>query len=357
VQDRAMDRIDQSIDRSRILAVKLGFASALATPVYVGLAYLALVGALSFVALSNATSLTSLGAAMLVMLRSLSYGQSLQSAYVSVSGGAPVIDELSRRLDALEEGHELDGEELVEQVGTLVAEHVSFSYVPDQRVLHDVSFSILPSEIVGIVGPSGGGKSTLVQLLLGLRAPDEGRVLADGRDIASFQREDWARKVTFVPQAAHFINGTVADNIRFLRNGVTTDDVERAARLAHLHNDICGFAEGYDREVGDQGGHLSGGQQQRLAIARALVEQPDVLILDEPTSALDVRSEHLIRTTLLSLKEQMTVIVVAHRLSTLDICDRIMVIQDGRLMGLDTPERLEEASDFYREALALSRLR
>ena len=133
--------------------------------------------------------------------------------------------------------------------------------------------------------------------------------------------------------------------------------MERAARLAHLHDDIAGFPEGYERQVGEHGGHLSGGQQQRLCIARALVEAPDVLILDEPTSALDVRSEHLIRSTLLGLRAQMTIIVIAHRLSTLDICDRIMVIQAGQLRGFDAPKRLEETSEFYREALRLSRLR
>jgi len=108
--------------------------------------------------------------------------------------------------------------------------------------------------------------------------------------------------------------------------------------------------------VGAKGDHLSGGQQQRLCIARALVEQPDVLILDEPTSALDVHSENLIRTTLLELKEHMTVIIIAHRLSTLDICDRIMVIQEGRIVGFDSPDRLEASNAFYREAVALSGL-
>jgi ABC-type bacteriocin/lantibiotic exporter with double-glycine peptidase domain len=117
------------------------------------------------------------------------------------------------------------------------------------------------------------------------------------------------------------------------------------------------FAEGYERQVGDRGNQLSGGQQQRLIIARALVERPDLLILDEPTSALDVRSEALIRDTLSDLRAHMTIVVIAHRLSTLDICDRLMIIQDGHLRGFDTPENLELESDFYQQALALSGLR
>ena len=170
-------------------------------------------------------------------------------------------------------------------------------------------------------------------------------------------RAEWARKVTFVPQQAHLVAGTVADNIRFFRDDVSDEQVAEAARLANLHDEVLAMVDGYDRQVGEQGSHLSGGQQQRLIIARALVEDPDVLILDEPTSSLDVRSESLIRKTLDQLRERMTVIIIAHRLSTLDICDRIMVIQDGELKAFDTPENLEKDNDFYREALALSGLR
>jgi len=357
VQDRAQNWIGAAIEKAQKASASLQFASGLANPVYTGLAYLAVVGALGVVAASSSTNLTSLGAAMLVMLRSLSYGQSVQTAIVGIAGTVPAIEELQRRLDVFEAGRRIDGGQPVGYVGPVTMEDVSFAYNPGRPVLRDVSFALLPNEIVGIVGPSGAGKSTLVQLLLGLRAPDTGRVMAGGRDITTLDGAEWARKVTFVPQAAHLIAGTIADNIRFLRDGVSQEEVERAARLAHLHDDVSGFPEGYDRQVGERGGHLSGGQQQRLCIARALVEQPDVLILDEPTSALDVRSEHLIRNTLLQLKDRMTVVVIAHRLSTLTICDRIMVIKDGELKAFDTPLRLEQSSDFYREALALSGMR
>jgi ABC-type multidrug transport system fused ATPase/permease subunit len=357
VQRPVGSRIAALIDRARERAVRLQFAQGLTAPLYTGLAYLALLGALALVATSDATSLTSLGASMLVMLRSLSYGQALQGAHTNVSSSVPSIEELQRQLTVFETGRRQDGGQHIESVGELRAEGIVFSYPGGPPVLRDISFSIDPHEVVGIVGPSGGGKSTLVELLLGLRDPDRGQILLGGEDIGRFAKAELARKVTFVPQAAHLISGTVADNIRFLRDGVTQADVERAARLAHVHDDISGFADGYEHQVGERGSHLSGGQQQRLCIARALVEQPDVLILDEPTSALDVRSEHLIRTTLQGLKERMTVIVIAHRLSTLDICDRIMVIQSGEMRGFDTPTNLEQSSDFYREALVLSGLR
>lgn len=358
VQNAAEAALARDIEHSRERARRLMFAQGLATPAYVGLAYIALIGALAFVAASDAASLTSLGAVMLVMLRSLSYGQALQTSFVAVASTAPVIAELMRQLEQFEAAAAQDDGEPVGSIGVLAAEHVSFGYVDHEGpVLHDISFEIPPHTVVGIVGPSGSGKSTLVQLLLRLRPPDVGRILSDGRDIRQFAASEWARRVTFVPQDAHLITGTIEENIRFMREGVTSEDVERAARLAHLHDDIVAMPGGYLRALGEEGARLSGGQQQRLTIARALVEHPDVLILDEPTSALDVRSEHLIRTTLERLREQMTIIIIAHRLSTLEICDRIMVVQGGQLVGFDAPDALERSNEFYREALALSGMR
>jgi ATP-binding cassette subfamily B protein len=231
---------------------------------------------------------------------------------------------------------------------------VTCAYPESDAVLHDVSFDIAPREIVGIVGPSGGGKSTLVQLILGLRDPQQGAVLADGRDIRELDKAAWSRRVTFVPQQGHLIADSIAENIRFMRDDVDDDRIVWAARMAHLHEDVKSMPGGYRRQVGVNGGNLSGGQQQRLCIARALVEDPDVLILDEPTSALDGRTEHLVRETLKDLRQQMTVIIIAHRLSTLDICDRILVMQKGRVVAFDSPDVLRRSSDFYREALLLS---
>jgi ABC-type multidrug transport system fused ATPase/permease subunit len=357
VQDAAKSHVGALIEQVRERTKRLQFAGGLTTPAYTGLAYSALLAALAVAWLSNASSLTSLGAAMLVMLRSLSYGQALQGSYVTASASAPAIDQLRGQIESMEAGRRHDAGHPVGEMGAIAADHVWFAYTPGEDVLRDVSFTINPGEIVGIVGPSGSGKSTLVQLLLGLRDPTRGTVSSDGRDLCDFDRAELARKVTFVPQAAHLIAGTIADNIRFFRSGVAQERIEEAARLAHIHDDVVGFPGGYARQVGEHGGHLSGGQQQRLCIARALVEDPDVLIMDEPTSALDVRSEHLMRTTLVKLRGRVTVIVIAHRLSTLDMCDRIMVIQEGRLMGFDTPAALEQSNAFYREALSLSGMR
>ena len=357
VQSQATEQIVDLIGRNEATAQRLTFLRGLVPAVYTGMAYLALVGALAAVAVIDSASLTSVGAVMLIMLRSLSYGQALQSSVTSINATLPFLGSLDDELARFREARVKDHGQVIGSVGELRLDDVSFEYTTDTPVLRHVSAAIDPCEIVGVIGPSGSGKSTLVQLLLGLREPTSGLVLADGRDIRVLSRTEWARKVTFVPQEAHLIAGTVADNIRFLRSDVTQEEIEQAARLANLHDDVLAFAEGYDRQVGERGSHLSGGQQQRLIIARALVEHPDVLILDEPTSSLDVRSEHLIRQTLEGLREKMTIIIIAHRLSTLDSCDRLMVIYDGELKAFDTPDNLEKDNDFYREALKLSGLR
>ena len=353
VEARVRSLVDQNESATRRLSIMQGLLPA----IYGGMAYVALVVALAVISMSDSADVGSAGAAMVVMLRSLTYGKSLQTVSADIHAALPFVQQLQEELASYQASAVVDHGAPVDTLGTLALENVSFAYVPGQLVLKNISIEIDPREVVGVIGPSGSGKSTLVQLLLGLRSPTSGRVLADGREVALFSRAEWARKVTFVPQDAHLVAGTISDNIRFYRDDITQAEIEQAARLANLHDDVSGFPEGYDRQVGEGGGQLSGGQQQRLIIARALVEQPEMLVLDEPTSALDVRSESAIRATIEQLRERMTIVIIAHRLSTLNICDRLMVIQDGELVGFDTPELLESSSDFYREALALSGLR
>jgi ABC-type multidrug transport system fused ATPase/permease subunit len=357
IRDEVERRLDEVVDRGARIAQRHQFVRGALPISYTGIAYVAVAGALVAIGQIESADIAAVSSVMLLMLRSLSYGQALQTSSATITSALPFIERFNRDIDRYRDAGEVDLERPITALGRISLESVTFEYVPGTPVLGNIDLTIEQREIVGVVGPSGSGKSTLVQLLLGLREPVTGVVTADGRDIREFSKREWARTVTFVPQEAHLISGTIADNIRFLREDVTQEMVEEASRLANLHDDVAGFAEGYDRQVGEQGSHLSGGQQQRLIIARALVENPDLLVLDEPTSSLDVRSEHLIRQTLNTLREKMTVVIIAHRLSTLEICDRIMVIQDGELKGFDTPENLEKTNDFYREALILSGMR
>lgn len=320
-------------------------------------ALLLIVACVAVIELANIGRLGAIGGVVLVMIRSLSYAQVLQNAYQAFHATAPQLeilrDEIERyRLAAVDRG----GEPCA-RIGDIEFDRVGFHYEPGIATLTELSFSVARGEIVGIVGPSGAGKSTLVQLLLRLRDPTEGRILVDGRDVRGLSLSDWYRRVAFVPQHTWLFAGSVAENIAFFREDVARESIERAARRANLHDEVVAMPGGYDSFVGERGGQISGGQRQRLCIARALVEEPDILVLDEPTSALDVRSEALIRDTLSELAPRTTVFVIAHRMSTVEICNRIMVLHEGRLEGFDEPARLAASNEFYREALELSGIR
>jgi ATP-binding cassette, subfamily B, bacterial len=357
VQQPVRRRLDKLIAATTVSNRRVNFLNQFIPTIFTTAAFLALLGGLGVVSAVGVSDLASIGAVTLIMLRLLRSAQETQSNLAQINAAAPFLEQLDAELERYRRAKARDGGQSMTHVGTLRLVGVGFEYHTDVPVLRDVDATISPGEMIGIVGPSGSGKSTLVQLLLRLRPPTTGAVTAEGQDIRELAREQWSRRVTFVPQQAHLIAGTVADNIRFFRDEIPDERIEYAARLANLHDDVMGWEGGYERQVGEQGGQLSGGQQQRLVIARALVEQPDVLILDEPTSALDVRSEYLVRGALEALRDQMTVIIIAHRLSTLDNCDRIMVVMDGELKAFDTPDRLAETNEFYRDALAMSGIR
>ncbi len=348
--------VDQAANVSE-LGYRVGLRTALIPAIYQGVAMMLIVGALAIVYGAGVTGLASLGGVVLIMIRSLTSAQGVQSAIQGMHAAAPYVEVLQDEKQRFRTAGVPEGGDPISKLTAIEFRDVSFAYEPDVPVLHDVSFSTRPGEIVGIVGPSGAGKSTLVQLLLRLRDPVSGSILADGRDVRELSLDDWYQRMTFVPQDASLFAGTVADNIRFFREDVEQSAVEAAAKLAHIHDDIMAWPLGYETPVGERGGQLSGGQRQRLCIARALVGDPDVVVLDEPTSALDVKSESLMRKTLENLAPSKTVFVIAHRLSTLSICERTMVILDGRMQGFDTPEQLESTNPFYREALVLSGMR
>ena len=232
---------------------------------------------------------------------------------------------------------------------------MSFAYGADAALsLEGVSLTIGAGETVGVIGPSGAGKSTLVQLLLGVRDPTTGSVTVGGVDLTDVDRSWWTRRVAYVAQDALLFTGTVAENIRFLRDDIDDDALRRAAEQAHVLAEIEALPESFGTHLGERASQLSGGQRQRLSIARALVGRPELLILDEPTSALDVRSESLIRQTIADLHGETTVVIIAHRMSTLEMCDRLLVVEDGRLVAAGTPRELREGNEFYRQALELS---
>lgn len=335
-------------------ALRLGnFTSTSAPVIYQTLALVFLVVAVGAVELAGGENVTSLGAAVLLLLRGLAYGQQLQTSLQSLANSLPFLDALHERNRLYVQNAEHAGQAALAGIGVVELSQVHMSYDPNREVISDLSIRIGRAESIGIVGPSGSGKSTLLQLLLRLRPPTSGTITVDGVDLWEISAEAWAERVAFVPQDARLLNGTVFDNIAFHR-GLSRDQVEQAARLAHIHDEILTWPDGYQTHVGESGNRISGGQRQRVTIARALAGKPDLLVLDEPTSALDLLSEAKLQQALTDLRGRVGLVIVAHRLSTIAHCERVLVLQDGRCQGFDTHQRLLETSPFYREAVEVS---
>jgi ATP-binding cassette, subfamily B, bacterial len=237
--------------------------------------------------------------------------------------------------------------------GAITFENVTFNYPSGRNVFDKLSFDISSGERVGLVGASGGGKSTVLSLLQRLYDVNDGRISIDGQDIAAVTDESLRRAIAVVPQDITLFHRSLRDNIRYGSPGATDREILRAAEAACCADFIDRMPQQLDTIVGDRGTKLSGGQRQRIAIARALLKNSPILLLDEATSALDTHSEELIRQALATLMHGRTVIAIAHRLSTLRSFDRIMVLKDGRILQEGAPGRLQQQDGPYRELVDL----
>jgi ATP-binding cassette, subfamily B, bacterial MsbA len=232
-------------------------------------------------------------------------------------------------------------------IGHVAVDHVSFAYDPRQPVLTDVSFETKPGEVVAFVGPTGSGKTTLVNLLHRFYDPSSGAIAIDGYDLRGVRLDTLYRQIGLVPQETILFGGTIQDNIRYGREEATEHDVIEASRAANAHDFISALPDGYETIVGEKGVNLSGGQRQRLAIARAILKNPKILMLDEATSALDTESERLVQEALERLMAGKTTFIVAHRLSTIQRANRILVLNNGRIVEQGDHFTLMERKGLY----------
>jgi len=235
------------------------------------------------------------------------------------------------------------------RVGEIAFNGVTFSYPsrPSVLALNNVSFTVAPGETVALVGPSGAGKTTIIQLLLRFYDPTSGQITLDGADLRDLERADFRRHMALVPQDPVIFAASARENIRFGRPDATDAEVESAARAAAAHDFLTALPDGYDSYVGERGVMLSGGQKQRIAIARAILRDAPVLLLDEATSALDAESERLVQTAVDHLSRDRTTLIVAHRLATVKKADRIIVFEDGKIVAQGTHDALVDQNGLY----------
>ncbi len=230
---------------------------------------------------------------------------------------------------------------------SLIFKNVDFFYNNKNDVLKNVDFKINKGEMVGLIGPSGSGKTTIVDLILRLFEPVNGKILLDGKDIKNINLMEWRNNIGYVSQDIFLMNDTIANNIRFYDESITDNDLKEAVKLANIYDFIQSCPDGFNTMVGERGVMLSGGQRQRIIIARVLARKPKLLILDEATSALDNESEIKIKQAINNLKGKITVFVIAHRLSTVVNSDRLIVLENGRIVEQGAPDELLKDKQSY----------
>ena len=326
-----------SIDMLRIIAVAIVVPTAVI--------YVALIFGLSF--RFHIVTVAAFPTIVYLIYRIFSYMQQMQDSLQLINGAFPYLQSVLEYLDRAQVRAEADaGEKRFSLEREIRFEDVRFSYDMNE-VLHGVSFSVLRGQMLGIIGPSGAGKTTTVDLLLRLLVPNSGRITVDDVASTDIPLSEWRTHIGYVPQEPFLLHDTIRSNITFYDTSITDEDVWEAARLSHIDAFINERQDGLDTLVGERGIQLSAGQRQRLTIARALARKPDVLILDEATSALDSETESHIQRMLQELKGTVTVIVIAHRLSTILHSDTLMVIENGRIAEQGTPQKLLKDTDSY----------
>jgi ABC-type multidrug transport system fused ATPase/permease subunit len=278
--------------------------------------------------------------------------QYLATANLDLQDARASLERVSALFDIVPEENIGKGRTIEKLSGEIEFRNVSFSYDSREPVLKDISFYVRPGERIAIVGPSGVGKTTLISLILRFYKPSSGEIYFDGRAASEVDVNALRQRIGYVSQTPLLLCETIMENLRFGNPESNEEEVLRAAKVAGIHDFVCHLPKGYESEVGERGINLSEGQKQRLSIARALVKDPDILVLDEPASALDSLTEKSIFQFLPDFLKNKTLFVVAHRISTIKNSDHILLLNENRLVGMGTHKSLLESNDYYRSLVA-----
>lgn len=274
--------------------------------------------------------------------------QSIQNNLNSINQSIPLLKIIMDYKKTVSKHGEVDsGSEPFQFREKLELKNISFAYSEEGKILSDLSFDINKGEMVGLIGSSGAGKTTLADILLGLFPVGSGEILLDGKSISEINTKSWRQNIGYVSQDTFLLNDTIENNIRFYNNSLSKDDIIRAVKIANIYDFIEEQPNKFSTVVGERGVKLSGGQRQRIILARVLAKNPEILILDEATSALDNESEFLIHEAMAKLKGKMTMFVIAHRLSTIMNSDKLLVLENGKIIEEGKPAELLKDKDSY----------
>src|SRR3989344_205095 len=352
---KALDAVTEVLTRGKILfallkeySLKIAFLQhiSLQTIQSIGVLYIAVIFALSFK--YGLVPIAALAPVAYLIYRMFTYIQQIQGSFHTINEAVPHLKSILEYDRTATEKKERDqGTHTFSLKEELVFKHVAFPYPERKEGMRDITFKVKRGSMVGLIGPSGAGKTTLVDMLLRLFSPTQGEILLDDVDINDISMRSWRKSVGYVSQDIFLLNDTITNNIRFFDPTITDDDVREAARMANILDFIESLPHGFNAHIGERGVRLSAGQRQRVVIARVLARKPEILILDEATSALDAESEAKIQKAIKELKGRITVIAVAHRLSTVMDSDELIVLKDGGIAESGTPEALLESKDSY----------
>ncbi len=345
------DQMGEAVRAVEVRANKIARLQARTSPLMEALGGISIGGVMAYAGLSTISGTQTPGEFMAfatALLLAYEPAKRLARLHVNLGAGMIGVEMLFQLLDTPSSTTEAPTERrLVLVDGLIEFRDVEFAYRPNEPVLKGISFQIAKNKKVALVGPSGGGKTTIFSLIARFYDVSGGRILIDAQDIRSASAESVRRQISFVSQDIYLFSGTVRDNIRIGRLDATDDEIVQAAREAHAHEFIIELPSGYDSNVGENGVQLSGGQRQRIAIARAMVKNSPILLLDEATSALDSESEKHVQEALDRLMRGRTIMVIAHRLSTVLDADQIVVIDRGRIVAQGSHRELIAKGGLY----------